>query len=36
MMIGAGFVFVDFRCKQELFGKGIIMLVRIDSRFTIY
>jgi hypothetical protein len=35
MMIGIGFVFIDFWCKQKLFGKGIGVLVRTDRRLTI-
>ncbi len=35
MMIGAWFVFVDFWCKQKLFGKGIVVFVRTNRRLTI-
>ncbi len=35
MMIGARFVFVNFWCKQKLFGKGIVVLGKTDRRLII-
>ncbi len=35
MMIGTRIVFVDFWCKQKLFGKGIGVLVKTDRKLTI-
>ncbi len=35
-MIGARIVFVDFWCKQKLFGKGMGVFVKTDRKFTIY
>jgi hypothetical protein len=35
MMIGARFVFVNFWCKQKLFGKGIVVLVKTNRKLII-
>ncbi len=35
MMISTRIVFVDFWCKQELFGKGISVLIKTNRRLTI-
>jgi len=35
MMIGARFVFVNFWCKQKLFGKGIVVFVKTYRRLII-